>query len=89
MESFSFSPPRYLVEEGKWLFGVNYFECTNSAFRITDEKNLFGSTTPRHWKTQSAEKTIDELDKLIEPTSQNGIELHVKQFRKKMYNFNE
>ena len=36
-----------------------------------------------HYETESAEKTIDELNKLLELRSQNGIELHVEQVRKK------
>ena len=35
-----------------------------------------------HYETESAEKTIDELNKLLELRSQNGIELHVEQVKK-------
>ena len=38
---------------------------------------------PGHYETESAEKTINELNKLLELRSQNGIELHVEQVRKK------
>ena len=34
METFSFSPPINLVEEGKWLIAVTSFEATNSVFNI-------------------------------------------------------
>ena len=37
METFFFSPPVYLVEEGKWLLAVTSFEATNSVFNITSE----------------------------------------------------
>ena len=32
MQSFSFIPPKNLVEEGKWLLAVSFFECTISFF---------------------------------------------------------
>ena len=37
METFSFSPPISLVEEGKWLLGVTSFEKTNSLFQIVND----------------------------------------------------
>ena len=75
METFSFSPPVRLVEEGKWLLGVSSLECTNSVFDITNENNSFSITISGHWESKSAEKTIDELNKLLELRS---VELHVK-----------
>ena len=80
---FSFNPPKKLVEEGKWLMAVSSLECTNSVFNITNENNSFSITIPGHWETKSDEKTINELNKLLELRSQNGIELHVEQVRKK------
>ena len=82
-QTFSFNPPINLVEEGKWLLGVSSFECTNSVFNITNENNSFSIIVPGHYKTESAGKTIDKLNKLLELRSQNGIELHVEQVRKK------
>ena len=82
-QTFSFNPPINLFEEGKWLLAVSSFECTNSVFNITNENNSFSIIIPGHWETKSAEKTIDELNKLLELRSQNGIELHVEQVRKK------
>ena len=82
-QTFLFSPPINLVEEGKWLLGVTLFECTNFLFNITNENNLFSITIPGHWQAESAEKTIDELNNLIELRSQNGIDLYVEQIRKK------
>ena len=41
MQTFSFNPPINLVEGGKWLLAVSFFECTNSVFNITNEKNSF------------------------------------------------
>ena len=82
-QTFSFNPPINLLEEGKWLLAVSLFECTNSVFNITNENNSFSIIIPGHYETESAQKTIDELKKLLELRSQNGIELHVEQVRKK------
>ena len=82
-QTFSFNPPISLVEEGKWLMAVSLFECTNSVFNITNENNSFSIIIPGHYETESAQKTIDELNNLLELRSQNGIELHVEQVRKK------
>ena len=83
MQTFSFNPPINLIEEGKWLLAVSSFECTNSVFNITNENNSFSIIIPGHYETESDEETIDELNKLLELRSQNGIELHVEQVRKK------
>ena len=82
-QTYSFNPPISLSEEGKWLLAVTFFECTNSVFSTTNENNSFSITIPGHWNSKSAEKTIDELNKLLELRSQNGIVLHVEQVRKK------
>ena len=83
MQTFSFNPPINLFEEGKWLLAVSSFECTNSVFNITDENNSFSIIIPGHYQNESDQKTIDELKKLLELRSENGIELHVEQVRKK------
>ena len=62
---------------------MSSFECTNSVFNITNENNSFSINVPGHYETESAGKTINELNKLLEIRSQNGIELHVEQVRKK------
>ena len=80
MQTFSFNPPINLVEEGKWLLAVSSFECTNSVFNITNENNSFSILIPGHYQNKSDEKTIDELNKLLELRS---LELHVKEVRKK------
>ena len=82
-QTFSFNPPINLFEEGKWLLAVSLFECTNSVFNITNENNSFSIIIPGHYETESAQKTIDELNNLLDLRSQNGIELHVEQVRKK------
>ena len=68
MQSFSFNPPINLFEDGKWLLGVTSLECTNSVFNITNENNSFSIIIPGHYETEFAEKTIDELNKLLELT---------------------
>ena len=83
MQTFSFNPPINLVEEGKWLLPVSSFECKNSVFNITNENNSFSIIIPGHYQNESDQKTIDELKKLLELRSENGIELHVEQVRKK------
>ena len=82
METFSFNPPINLVEGANWSLGVTSFETTNSVFNITNENNSFPNTTPGHWNTESAEKTNDEPNKLLELRSQNENDLHVEQVRK-------
>ena len=80
MQTFSFNPPLNLIEEGKWLLAVSSLEGTNSVFNITNENNSFSIIIPGHYATESAEKTIDELNKLLELRS---LELHVKEVRKR------
>ena len=80
MQIFSFNPPINLVEEGKWLLGVSSFECTNSVFNITKENNSFSIIIPGHYKTEFAEKVINDLNEFYELKS---LELHVEAVRKR------
>ena len=80
MQTFSFNPPKNLVEEGKWLLAVSSFECTNSVFNITNENNFFSTIIPGHYETEFAEQIIDDLNKLLELKS---LELHVEEVRKR------
>ena len=84
MQTFSFNPPIDLSEVGKWLLAVTFFEVTNSVFNITDENNSFSITIPGHWNSKSAEKTIDEPNKLLELRCQNDIELHIEKVRERV-----
>ena len=59
---------------------VSLFDCTNSVFKITNENNSFSIIIPGHYETEFAEKTIDDLNKLLELKS---LELHVEEFRKR------
>ena len=81
MQTFSFNPPINLIEEGKWLLGVSSFECTNSIFNITNENNSFSIIIPGHYQNESDEKTINDLNKLLELKS---LELHVEEVRKRV-----
>ena len=82
MQTFSFNPPINLVEEDKWLLAVSSFECTNSVFKITDENNSFSIIIPGHYQNKTDEKTINNLNKLLELKS---LELHVEEVRKRGY----
>ena len=79
MQTFSFNSPINLVED-KWLLGVSSFECTNSIFNITNENNSFSINIPGHYETEFAEKTVDDLNKLLELKS---LELHVEEVKKR------
>ena len=78
--NFSFNPTINLLEEGKWLLGVSSFECTNSVFNLTNENNWFSIIIPGHYQNKSDEKTIDDLNKLLELKS---LEIHVEEVRKR------
>ena len=83
MQTFSFNSPINLVEEVKWLLAVTSFEVSNSVFNTTDENNSFSFSAPGHWNSKSAEKTFDELNKLLELRSENDIGLNVEQVIKR------
>ena len=83
MQTFSFNPPINFVEKGKWLMGVTSFEARNSLSNITEENNSFSISTLGHWNSKSAQKTFGDLNKLLEIRSENDIELHTEQVRKK------
>ena len=80
MQTFSFNSSINLVEEGKWLLAVSSFECTNSVFNINNENNSFSIIIPGHFETESAEKTINDLNELLELKS---LELHVEEVKKR------
>ena len=79
MATFSFNPPISLVEEGKWLLAGSFSSVRILFFIITNENNSFPITIPGHRQTKSDEKSVDELNKLIELRS---LELHVKEVGK-------
>ena len=77
---FSFNPPINLVEDDEWLLGVSSFECTNFAFNITNDNNSFSIIIANPYQTAPAEKTTDDLNKLLELRC---LELQVKEVRKR------
>ena len=83
MQTFSFHPPINFSEEGIWLSAVISFEAMNSVFNITDENNSFSISTPGYWNSKDGEEPINKLKKLLELRSENDIELHVKEVRKR------
>ena len=46
IESFSFTLPINLIEEGKWSLAVTGSEATNSVLHIPDENNSFSIGPP-------------------------------------------
>ena len=85
VQTFPLNPLITLVEGGKWLLAVSSFEATNSVFNMLNENNSFSITTPGHWKSNFAQKTLDELNKLIHLRYEKDNDLHVDQVRKKGY----
>ena len=79
-QTFPFNPPSNSVEEGNWLLAVSSFECTNSAFNITNENNSFSIIIPGHYQNKSDEKMINDLNKLLELKS---LELNVEETKKR------
>ena len=61
METFSFSPPTKLADEGKWLLAVTSFEATNSVFKLTDRNNSFSTSSPGYWLPKAADETFNKL----------------------------
>ena len=83
MQIFPFNLPITSFDEGKWLLAVSSFEAANSVFNITNKNNSFSINIAGHWESVSSEKAIGEPKKLLELRSQNKIELHTEQVRKK------
>ena len=61
VQTFSFNPPINLDEERKLLLAVTSFKAFNFVFKKTNGTYSFSITTPGHWDSKSAEKTINEL----------------------------
>ena len=80
MQTFLFNLPINLVKEGKWLKTVSSLECTNSVSNITNENNSFSIIIPGPYQNKSDEKTIDNLNELLELKS---LELHEEEVRKR------
>ena len=72
-----------MAEESKWLLAVTSLEATNSVFIKTNENNRFSITTPSHWSSRGSAKALNKLQKLLKLTSENDIELHVREVEKR------
>ena len=59
------------------------FEKTNSVFNITNENISFSFSRPVRWNSEDGEKLITNLNNLLELTSENDIDLHVKEVEKR------
>ena len=82
LETFSFSPPINLAEEGKWLLAVTPFEATNSVFDMNHENNSFSISTQGHWSSRGDAETNNELRELLRLREQNDIDLHSEEVGK-------
>ena len=85
IERFSFSPPNKVYQEGEWLLAVTSFEATSSVFIITAENNSFSIRIPCHWRIRNylEEEIFDYLKNSQKLRTQNYIELHVEEVRKR------
>ena len=59
------------------------FEATNSVFIITDKKTSFSISSLNYWVLVGGEELINNPKNLLEVRSQNGIELHGKDFEER------
>ena len=87
MGSFSFNPPLSLIEERRWFLAVTSFEAHNSVFIITDENKSFSISILGRWRISDSliERINDKLKILLKLSSQNDIELHVKEVEMSKY----
>ena len=85
IQTFSFSPPLNLLEEGKWLLGMSSFTTTNSVFNITDKNNPLSISISSYWRIPKnlEDNIIDKLKILLKHKSENDIKLHVQEVRKR------
>ena len=65
------------------MLAVTSIETSNSVFNITGENNSFSIITPGHWSTENDEETINKLNKLLDPRSENGLDLHINEVNKR------
>ena len=85
-ENFAFSPPLNLLEEGKWMIAVAFFEATNSVLNITDENKNFSITTPSCWTSRGGIETIDKLRELLSLREESDIQIQVQEVKERKSN---
>ena len=61
----------------------HFFEATNCVFDISNRNNSFAITTPGYCFSRGGAETIHKSKTLLEIRSQNDIELHVENVRKR------
>ena len=72
-----------LAELKKWLLAVTYFQVTNSVFNINEENNNFSVSTPKQCRPEASGEIIDKLNISLELRSENAIEIHVNEVKKR------
>ena len=75
LDIFSFNPPINFFEERKLYLAVRSFEATKSVFNIIDENNSFSLSTLDHCSSREGDDLINRLQKRLEMSHQNDIEL--------------
>ena len=63
------------------MLAFTSFEGINSVIHITDKNNSVSKTTADHWTPKRVEVTLDKLGSLLELTSKNDNELHLKKIK--------
>ena len=61
MQTFSFSPPKNLIEAGKWFSAVICFEANNFVFSLAFENNSFSITTASTWIPEVSEEIVEKI----------------------------
>ena len=85
MQTFSFTLPKKLSQEGNWLRTVSSLRTTKF-FSTIDENNSFAIGILGYWRLSSYLEDIiiiEQLKNLLKPKSPNDIELHVQEVRKR------
>ena len=74
-----------MIEEGKWLLAVTSFEATKSVSNIINENSSFLISIPGFWRIHNYLKdgNIEKLKNLLKHRSQNDVESHVEEVRKR------
>ena len=85
METFYFSQPINLLEEGKWLLAVTALEAANSVFKISYENTKFSKKTTGYWNSNDGNEFINKLNKVLGLRSENDLELYVKEVKKRVH----
>ena len=85
MQTFSFSPPINLFEEGKWLLAETSFECTKFVFKKVEENINISISRAGCWGIPKylEDSVLHKLKKLLKLRAKNDTELHVEEVRKR------